>query len=161
MSSLTVQLVHITAKQQGTMLQDPDRSTASYVWAPHKRLISQSKRVVGVWFALVLEEGASKFHLDFSLYAITWSRLFWLWCLLWQVLSATINFYCTIQVLKHRAATKKGSFMLLEVSSFQTTLLWESASTAIFGKITFCIPLSLHQDPAPADSLWRLCTFFS
>lgn len=56
-----------------------------------------------------------------------------------------MNFYCTIQVLKHRAATRKGSFMLLKVSSFQKTLFLESASTTIFGKIILCISTSLYH----------------
>lgn len=114
-------------------------------------------RQLGVWFALFPEEGPSEFHLDFSLYAVTWLRCFWVWCLLWQALSMTTNFYCIIQVLKHRATTRKGSFMLLKVTSFQTPLLWESASSAIFGQIILCIPPSLYnriQVPALADSLW-------
>lgn len=149
MSSLTVQWYtsQLSSKRQCFKSQTDLESSCNILCmiSPQASDLPKHIRQVGVCFALILEEGPSEFHLDFSIHAVTWLRLFWLWCLLWQVLPATINFYCTIQVLKHGVATKKGSFMLLKVSSFQTTLLWESVSIAIFGKITLCIPPSLHH----------------
>lgn len=74
MSSLTVQLVHITAKLEEA-LQEPDLALSCSILGLSSSQASdlpEHVRQAVVWFALLLEEGPSEFHLDFSLFAVTW-----------------------------------------------------------------------------------------